>query len=87
MSARNDLLVGVVAASALALAGCSRPPIVSRPPMAGTVDVLWGTRVTRYVDRFARVVCWVSDDKGGGGGIACLPCADVAAGVCDEATP
>lgn len=64
---------------ALALAGCGGDPHEPGETRAGK------TYMVRYIDREARVVCWAASERANSG-IACLPCADVAPGVCNEVT-
>lgn len=90
MSARNDLFALAVGALALAVTKCAPPADPATAPVVPGInrkvfDSGFGG-VWRDVDHEARVVCWVYA-SGYKGGIFCLPCADVAAGVCDEAAP
>lgn len=81
MSARDDIIAAAAVALALAVAGCGEPATAP----AANAPYRWanlGCCLSRVVDEDAAVVCWVRSR-----GISCLPCADVAPGVCDEATP
>lgn len=73
--------LALTCALSVALAGCGEPP--TSPASAAPYH--WtelGCCLSRAVDEDAAVVCWVRSH-----GIACLPCADVAPGTCDEVTP